>query len=823
MEGVHLRGARVARGGICWSDRLDDFRTEILGLVKTQMVKNAVIVPAGSKGGYVLLKLPREGDQLGEEEKEQYRTLIRGLLDLMDNLDETGAVVAPERVVAFDDPDPYLVVAADKGTAKFSDVANAVTTEYDFWLGDAFASGGSHGYDHKAVGITAAGAWECVKRHFREKGKNIQEEPFTAVGIGDMSGDVFGNGMLLSRYTRLIAAFDHRHVLLDPDPDPECTYEERERLFRLPRSSWADYDTLLLSAGGMVVPRGAKEVTLGPPALRALGLPDDTGPLDGEALIRAVLRAPVELLWNGGIGTYVKSSEDTHMDAGGPTNDAVRVDADELRCQVVGEGGNLGFTQRARIEYALRGGRINTDALDNSGGVDLSDHEVNLKILLNPAVRSGRITEERRNQLLEELTAEMAALVLLDNRSQSRAVSLDELRAVDSGDDFRDLITALEKAGLLDRAEETLPTFEALTEREEAGGTFARPELCVLLAYSKLWANAQVMKSELPDDPVLEGYLAGYFPPAAVQEAGEEHLREHRLRREIITTQVINDLVDLMGSAFIFRLTRDTGRTADEVVRAWTVAARLSDHRALIRQMGTQGRPVASQVAYRWLLGLTRVLARTSRWVLQNVPSGMSMSEIIADHQEGIAALRGQFGKLVTGEDLRLYDERVAEIRELGADDALARDLITLRFLDQLLEILRVAKETGAEPLDAARAFYRVSDLFAVPWIRRSIFEAAQDDRWEQQAARALSDDLSMAHNKFGRPGAQQPRRHSGHRPGGRQPDRDARAMSPGSGRCSRRSGAKRRFPCPVSRLQCARSRCSPSVRTAAPSSSRAT
>jgi glutamate dehydrogenase len=750
MEGVHLRGAKVARGGIRWSDRLDDFRTEILGLVKTQMVKNAVIVPGGSKGGFVLLKPPANPELLGEEGKEQYRTLIRGLLDVTDNLDPTsGALLPPERVVAFDDPDPYLVVAADKGTAKFSDVANGISAEYGFWLADAFASGGSNGYDHKTVGITAMGGWECVKRHFREMGKDIQTEPFSVVGIGDMSGDVFGNGMLLSRKIRLLAAFDHRHVFLDPDPDPEKSFKERERMFKLPRSSWADYDTKLLSKGGMIVPRGAKEVTLAPSVIAALGLPEGTGPMDGETLIRAVLKAPVELLWNGGIGTYVKSSEETNADAGDPTNDAVRVDAGMLRCKVVGEGGNLGFTQQARIQYAEKGGRINTDALDNSGGVDLSDHEVNLKILLNPVVRAGQITAERRNKLLEELTNEVATLVLLDNRSQSRAISLDEVRAKESGDDFRDLISGLEKVGLLDRSSETLPTFEVITERYAEGGTFQRPELCVLLAYGKLWLKSEVLKSTLPDDPVLDSYLVNYFPAGAVKEAGDAALRSHRLRREIVTTQLASDLVDLMGSAFVMRLVRDTGRGAHEVARAWTIAARLSDHRALIKQMGSQGKPVPYAVAYRWLLGLARVLERTTRWVLQNVPAERPTAQVVADYKDGIGALRGHFGELVAGEDRALYEERVAELGELGADEALARDLITLRFLDQLLEIIRVGKETGASPVDAARAYYRVSELLSVPWIRKAIFDTAEEDRWEQRAAQALADDLSRAHHKL--------------------------------------------------------------------------
>ena len=415
MEGVHLRGEAVARGGIRHSDRRDDFRSEILGLVHTQMVKNAVIVPAGSKGGFITLRALDDREEMANEALEQYKTLIRGLLDLTDNLDVDGTTVAPESVVCWDRPDPYLVVAADKGTARYSDVANAVAAEYGFWLGDAFASGGSKGYDHKAVGITARGAWECVKRHFRERGKDIQSEPFTVVGIGDMSGDVFGNGMLLSRHIKLIAAFDHRHVFIDPAPDPEISFRERKRVFGLGSSSWEDYDRSCMSEGAMIVPRSAKEVGLTPEAKAVLGVPDDAGVLDGESLIQAVLRAPAELFWNGGIGTYVKAPEESNGDAGDPPNDAVRVNSDELRCRVVGEGGNLGFTQRARIDFALRAGQINTDALDNSGGVDLSDHEVNLKILFGHAVRSGAMDEERRDHLLEKLTDPVATLVLADN------------------------------------------------------------------------------------------------------------------------------------------------------------------------------------------------------------------------------------------------------------------------------------------------------------------------------------------------------------------------------------------------------------------------
>ena len=746
MEGVHLRGSTVARGGIRWSERPDDFRTEILGLVKTQMVKNAVIVPGGSKGGFITRVIPADLGERYEEGKRQYQTLIRGLLDLTDNL-EAGRTVPPEDVVAYDPPDPYLVVAADKGTASFSDVANEVSAEYGFWLDDAFASGGSHGYDHKKVGITARGAWACVQRHFSEKGKDIQAQPFTVVGIGDMSGDVFGNGMLLSEQIRLVAAFDHRHIFIDPDPDPASAFAERKRMFELARSSWEDYDQSLLSKGGMIIPRGAKEVELTPEALRALGISkEDDAPADGEALIRCVLRAPVELLWNGGIGTYVKSSSETDSAAGDPSNDAVRVDVSELRCEVIGEGGNLGFTQRARVEYALLGGRINTDALDNSGGVDMSDHEVNLKILLAPAVASGKVSSERRNAVLEELTEAVAELVLENNHSQSLGVSLDERRSREAVDDFRDLMFALEKEGELNRAAEGLPSSDVLHERRDRGQGLVRPELCVLFAYAKLSLKTRLLASSLPDDPVTESYLLGYFPPAATIAAGQENLRSHSLRREIITAQLTNDVVDLMGAGFVTRLVRDTGRSAEGVVRAWLVASRLADHRALLGQMAQQSSSLTARVYYRWLLGLARVLERTTRWVLYNVEPEASSAGIVDQNLTGLATLRESFGDFVRGEERTLFEARVQEIQEVGADEAFSRRLITLRFLDQLLEILEIARETRRDPVSTAYAYYQVSETFEIPWLRRRNFAAAGDDHWEVRAAQVLSDDLSRAH-----------------------------------------------------------------------------
>ncbi|MFW6206321.1 MAG: NAD-glutamate dehydrogenase domain-containing protein, partial [Gemmatimonadota bacterium] len=604
-----------------------------------------------------------------------------------------------------------------------------------------------------------------------------QKESFTVAGIGDMSGDVFGNGMLLSKKIRLVAAFDHRHVFLDPDPDPGASWEERKRLFEMQRSTWDDYDRSLLSDGGMIVSRGAKEVELTPEVRRVLGIDDasgdetgdggggdpegdegdagadqegdpdaaDTTILDGEALIRAVLRAPVELLWNGGIGTYVKASGETHADVGDPPNDAVRVDASDLRCEIVGEGGNLGFTQKARVEYALAGGRLNTDALDNSGGVDLSDREVNLKILLNPAVKDRVMSMDDRTELLRELTDSVAEQVVEDNRSQSLAISLDERRAADGLDHFRDLMSSLEREGILDRAAEDLPSWEELVERREGGGTLTRPELCVLLAYSKLHVMGRLLESGLPDEEATLPYLLEYFPTAARKAAGEDHLEAHRLRREIVSSQLTNDLVDLMGATFVHRVARDSGEDPARVAWAWVVAARLAGHRRLVGDLEERAGDFPIEVAYRWLLGLSRLLARSSRWVLANVEAGRPAGEVVRENREGLASLRESFPALVRGDDREIFEDRVSELRRVGADEGFARELITLRFLDQLLEILRVARGADADPEDAARAFYRASELLNLSWLRRNIFEVAESDRWEQRTAQALVEDLTKA------------------------------------------------------------------------------
>jgi glutamate dehydrogenase len=744
MEGVHLRGAAVARGGIRWSDRPDDFRTEILGLVTTQMIKNAVIVPNGSKGGFITRKRFDDREQMGAEAAEQYSTLMRGLLDITDNL-VGGKVVPPPGVVRHDGDDPYLVVAADKGTAHLSNTANGVAAEYGFWLGDAFASGGSNGYDHKKEGITARGGWECVKRHFREMGKDIQSEPFTVAGIGDMSGDVFGNGMLLSKQIRLIAAFDHRHIFIDPDPDPAVSFEERQRVFNLPRSSWEDYDRSKMSAGSFIVSRGAKEVELTPEARAALGLPDEVTVLDGESLIRAVITAPVELLWNGGIGTYVKDREETHAEVGDPPNDPVRVNAEDLRCKVMGEGGNLGLTQRARIQFHLQGGRINTDALDNSAGVDMSDHEVNLKILLNRVVQDGEMSTEQRNDLLREMTDEVSELVLHDNVSQSLAVSLDEIRSKESLDDFTALIQALERDRLLNREKEDIPDNDGLSERRAGGLGLSRPTLCVLLAHSKMFAKAQLLASKVPDDPATESYLVHYFPPQAVEAAGTERLRGHRLRREIVTTQLVNDLVDLMGSSFLHRISRDTGQAIPDVVRAWLVASRISGAPEIRADLAALEGKFKSETIYRWLAGLARVLEATTAWILANTPMDGATDALIEDARSGLSALRGNFAKIVSGEDRSLFLARLGELADLGVERTLGERLITLRFLPQLLEIVEVARRAGTDELKAAKAFYTVSERFGTARLREAVRQAAGRDPWERRFAQALADDVQRA------------------------------------------------------------------------------
>ncbi|MEM7025396.1 MAG: NAD-glutamate dehydrogenase, partial [Pseudomonadota bacterium] len=618
MEGVHLRGGKVARGGIRWSDRREDFRTEVLGLMKAQMVKNGVIVPVGAKGGFVVKEPPKTGGRaaLQAEVVACYQTLMRGMLDITDN--RVGDTVAPpDRVVRYDEDDPYLVVAADKGTATFSDIANEISVAYGHWLGDAFASGGSAGYDHKGMAITARGAWESVKRHFRELGKDCQNEPFTAIGIGDMSGDVFGNGMLQSRQTRLIAAFDHRLVFLDPDPDTETSYAERERLFALPRSSWDDYDRSKISKGGGIFPRTAKAIALSPEVRRALDT--DSESLTPHELIREILLAPVELFWNGGIGTYVKSSSERQAEAADRANDPVRVDGEDLRCLIIGEGGNLGLTQRGRIAFARKGGRINTDSIDNSAGVDCSDHEVNIKILLGAVVDAGDMTGKQRDRLLAQMTEEVASLVLRNNILQAQAITLAEARPQQMLDSQAGFIRRLEAADQLNRELEMLPDEEDLAQRRQLGQGLFRPEIAVLVSYAKMTLKEALIASDLPDEPYLLDMLVKYFP-RVLRKRFAEQIGGHRLRREIIATLVANSIVNRGLGEFVSELGELTGRSVDEITRAYIVARDAFALVPLYGRLELLAGELATDHEITLLDQARDGLARGTKWFLRNMP-----------------------------------------------------------------------------------------------------------------------------------------------------------------------------------------------------------
>ncbi len=743
VEAVHLRFGRVARGGLRWSDRREDFRTEILGLVKAQTVKNAVIVPGGAKGGFVAKRAPdpaQDRDGWLAEGVASYRTFISGMLDITDNLVD-GAVVPPRQVVRHDGDDPYLVVAADKGTAKFSDIANEVAAEYDFWMGDAFASGGSAGYDHKGMGITARGAWESVKRHFRELDIDVQRHDFTAVGIGDMSGDVFGNGMLLSEHIRLVAAFDHRHVFLDPSPDAAVGYAERRRLFELPRSSWADYDSSLISEGGGVYPRSAKSIPISPQVREALGLAPEVTKLTPAELMRAVLCAPVDLLWNGGIGTYVKSSRESNGDVGDKGNDAIRIDGADLRVRVVGEGGNLGFTQLGRIEAALAGVRLNTDAIDNSAGVDTSDHEVNLKILLDQIVRAGDLTGKQRNALLAEMTDEVAALVLTDNYEQNIALGNARRQAAAMISVHHRLIRSLEAAGELDRAIEFLPTDAEIDARKAAGRGLTSPELAVLLAYSKITLAADLLDTGFASEPWFERALRSYFP-SVVRERFADQLDAHPLREEIITCVVVNDMVNHGGTTFVFRAMEETGAGPAEVLRAYTVAREvfsLNDFWRRVEALDGQI-PTAAQTAM--LLEGRRLLDRATRWILQSRGGTLDVLAEIEHFRGDVSELAPEVPAMLVGSERERLTKRSAEIEALGASAELAEEAAALLDVFGLLDCVEVARTTVATAREVAHLYFALSERYEVDKMLSRITALPRGDRWTALARAALRSDL---------------------------------------------------------------------------------
>jgi glutamate dehydrogenase len=735
FEGIHLRGGKVARGGLRWSDRPDDFRTEVLGLVKAQMVKNTVIVPVGSKGGFVLKKAPppSEREAWMKEGIACYQDYLRGLLDLTDNL-VAGQTVPPPHVVRVDGDDPYLVVAADKGTATFSDYANAVSAEYGHWLGDAFASGGSMGYDHKVMGITARGAWESVKRHFREMGLDTQSTDFTVVGVGDMSGDVFGNGMLLSQHIRLVAAFDHRHIFIDPSPDAASSFAERDRLFKLPRSSWADYDAKLISAGGGIWARSEKSVPLSPQAREALGIAAEQ--LTPAELVTAILKAPVDLLYNGGIGTYVKASTETHADVGDRANDPVRINGNELRVKVVAEGGNLGFTQRGRIEAALAGVRLNTDAIDNSAGVDTSDHEVNIKILLNIAVSDGELTEKQRNTLLPQMTDEVAALVLRDNYFQSQALSIGKRLAPRQLDEQARFMRFLEKIGQLNRKIEFLPSEDVIAERKAKGLGLTSPEMAVLLAYSKMWLNDELIASDLPEDPWVASALERYFP-TRLKEKFATYIPRHPLKREIIATHVLNSMVNRVGPTFVHRLSEITGTTAPQIVRAYLASREVFGLVPRWQQIEALDSKVPDATQAEMVVALRGLITKATTWFLRSRRLSEPTEQQVRRFAPAVQALAARL------EANSASSARTASWVQAGVPEELAIFVDGADGLFNALDIAEIA-DTSKRPLEqTAEVHTGVGERLGLDRMRQQIELLPADSYWHALAKLALGDDLT--------------------------------------------------------------------------------
>ncbi|MBK7722833.1 MAG: NAD-glutamate dehydrogenase [Austwickia sp.] len=743
VEGVHLRFGKVARGGLRWSDRREDFRTENLGLVKAQMAKNAVIVPTGSKGAFFPKRLPPvalDRDAWLAEGVAAYKLFISAMLDVTDNR-QGGAVVPPERVVRHDGDDPYLVVAADKGTATFSDIANAVSRAYDYWLDDAFASGGSAGYDHKGMGITARGAWESVKRHFRELGRDTQTEDFTVVGIGDMSGDVFGNGMLLSQHIRLVAAFDHRHVFLDPDPDPLRSYQERRRLFDVPRSSWADYDATLISDGGGVYPRDAKSVRITEPVAALLGLDATVTTMTPAELIHAILLAPVDLIWNGGIGTYIKATTETHADIGDRANDAIRVNGGDLRAKVVGEGGNLGASQLGRIEAALAGVRVNTDAIDNSAGVDTSDHEVNIKILLNDVVREGDLTIKQRDRVLASMTDAVAHAVLRTNYEQNVLLGNARLAGLEMTTMHERLMTWLEDRGELDRALLFLPDEATLAARLTRGQGLTSPEFATLMPYAKLSIKSQLRGSGLTEDPWFATALRGYFPEP-IREQFDAAIDGHPLREDIVINDVANSMVNRGGITFVYRVMEETGATPEQIAKAFVICREVFGMREFVAAVEATDNLVDPVVQTRMYLDFRRLMDRSVRWVLQNRPHTLDVGAEIARFSGPVAAHADGVADLVRGAEAQRLQTQQAELVAAGVPPELARRVAALLHTFAILDIIELAQESGADTESVAPLYFGISDEFGINRLLSQVSLLPREDRWDALARAAMRDDV---------------------------------------------------------------------------------
>ncbi len=747
VEGLHLRFGHVARGGLRWSDRREDFRTEILGLVKAQAVKNAVIVPVGAKGGFVVKKPPAAtGDAAADRDAQRnegvacYKLFIAGLLDVTDNVDKaTAGVVTPPDVVRRDGDDAYLVVAADKGTATFSDIANEVAASYGFWLGDAFASGGSVGYDHKAMGITAKGAWEAVKRHFREMGVDTQTEDFTVVGVGDMSGDVFGNGMLLSKHIRLLAAFDHRHVFIDPNPDAAASWDERKRLFDLPRSSWEDYNRSLISAGGGVYSREQKSIPISPQARAALGIAEGVEEMTPPALIKAILKAPADLLFNGGIGTYIKAETESDADVGDRANDPVRVNGNQVRAKVIGEGGNLGVTSLGRIEFNLAGGRCNTDALDNSAGVDCSDHEVNIKILVDSLVTAGKVRAEDRTQLLVSMTDEVGRLVLADNEDQNDLMGTSRVNAASLLPVHARMITDFVKDHGLNRELEALPSEKEIRRRAEAGIGLTSPELATLMAHVKLALKDQLLASELPDQEVFASRLPRYFPSnLRDQFAGD--IRQHQLRREIVTTMLVNDLVDTSGITYAYRITEDVGVGPVDAVRSYVAANVIFRIGEVWRQI--RDADVSVAVSDRMTLDLRRLVDRAGRWLLNYRPQPLAVGAEINRFAEKVRVLTPRMSEWLRGDDKAIVEKEAREFSSQGASDDLAYMVATGLYQYSLLDVIDIADIVDRDPAEVADTYFALMDRLGTDGLLTAVSRLVRDDRWHSLARLAIRDDF---------------------------------------------------------------------------------
>ncbi len=746
VEGIHLRGGKVARGGLRWSDRREDFRTEVLGLMKAQQVKNSVIVPVGAKGGFFPKELPDgDRDAIMKEVIFCYSTFIRGLLDITDNIHDKN-VVPPKNVVRYDEDDPYLVVAADKGTASFSDIANSISKEYGFWLDDAFASGGSAGYDHKKMGITARGAWESVKRHFRDINIDPVINDFTAIGIGDMSGDVFGNGLLQSKHFKLIAAFNHIHIFLDPNPIAEISFNERKRLFNLPRSTWMDYDPSLISTGGGVYNRSAKSIKISPEVKEILQIEKDQ--LTPNELIRAILKAPVDLIWNGGIGTYVKATTESQIDVGDRTNDAIRIDGNEVRARVIGEGGNLGLTQLGRVEYSLNGGTVYTDFIDNSAGVDCSDHEVNIKILLNKIVADGEMTLEQRNKLLEYMTDEVAELVLRDNYEQTQMLSLESSVSLETLDLFRRYMNELEKLGRLNRNLEFLPDEKSLVERKNNGKGLTKPEIAILLAYSKMYLKQDILATDVPEDPFFVKHLKMAFP-RVLSEKYLPQMKEHSLRREIIATQLGKSITDRMGINFVERLHRETGASLAFIIRAFVIAENVYSLHDLWRQIESLDYKISTSTQQKMMLQIYYLIRRATRWFLRTRNPELDIEKAIYDFKQPITELIQHLPTLLSEADTEIFETEVNTLKFEGVPESLASSIASCNILFTSLDVVEAARKQDLSVLEVAKTYYSLGTHLELNWLRDQMNSYPMETQWDELARSSFRDDLDRVQRKL--------------------------------------------------------------------------